>query len=127
MAVQLPLEIINTILDYADTGTVLIYDDKRNCLVFRYKKDCDKFYTISKIYDGRISEKCEEGDGYFQTQICYNIGLRKVPSLYKRMDRFENAQSYMIVTIEEDKDGNVVQSHQTSSILSFENGTIVLN
>ena len=67
-----------------------------------------------------------ENDGYTQTQVSYNIGLRKFPSLYRRMNQFETASSYMVIVVEEDEDGTVSQSHQISSILSFTNGAILL-
>jgi esterase/lipase superfamily enzyme len=124
--IYLPCEIINYILEFANTGTELVYDYKGKCFVFRFKQVNKLYNCISNLYDGRIIDICTENDGYTQTQVSYNIGLRKVPSLYRRMNQFETASSYMVIVVEEDEDGTVSQSHQISSILSFTNGAILL-
>ena len=124
--IYLPCEIINYILEFANTGTELVYDYKGKCFVFRFKHVNKLYNCISNLYDGRIIDICTENDGYTQTQVSYNIALRKVPSLYRRMNQFETASSYMVIVVEEDEDGTVSQSHQISSILSFTNGAILL-
>jgi len=124
--IYLPCEIINYILEFANTGTELVYDYKGKCFVFRFKQVNKLYNCISNLYDGRMIDICTENDGYTQTQVSYNIGLRKVPSLYRRMNQFETASSYMVIVVEEDEDGTVSQSHQISSILSFTNGAILL-
>ena len=73
---KLPLEIINIILEYADTRTVIYYDSNKDGLFFRFCKENDEFKKIESLYNNRKIDVFEDYNGYRQTQICYNIGLR---------------------------------------------------
>ena len=125
---KLPIEIINVILEYADTRTVIYYDSKIDGLFFRFCKENDEFKKIEGLYNNRKIDVFENYNGYRQTQICYNIGMKKIPSWYERMDRFEHAKSYMIIVVEEDKENNTLnREHHISSVISFQNGDLLLN
>jgi hypothetical protein len=123
----LPCEIINIILQFADTGTYIAYDEKYDCMVFRFIKNNQKYAKINDIYSTCKLDTYNEYDGYTQTQITYPITLKKVPSWYKSLERFENAESYMIIVIEQDEDGEIRKTHHTSSLLTFQNGNILLS
>ena len=86
----LPCEIINIILQFADTGTYIAYDEKYDCMVFRFIKNNQKYAKINDIYSTCKMDTYNEYDGYTQTQITYPITLKKVPSWYKSLERFEN-------------------------------------
>ena len=120
----LPDEIINMICDYADTGTYLIYSKKRKQYLFKYDTNNQRFKRLNELYKScTITRNTDELE--YQTQICYEIPLKKIPSVPNIIANMRDITAYMIITVVEDQD---VHTHNhTCVVLNTDTSTLLLN
>jgi hypothetical protein len=121
----LPIEIVNHILDYTNTGLYLVYCQKNKCHMLKIDSTHGKFSSIRKLYEG-IEVCARDYTNERNTQIYYNIPLRKVPSVTKNMTNIDSVNNYMSIVILETED-EIVKEHHTSTVIQTKDSTLLLN
>jgi hypothetical protein len=123
----LPIEIVNYIFDYTNTGLYLIYCNKQRKHLLRINTNHDKFRTIHSMYKNmEVYNPVIQEENEHNTQISYNIPLRKIPSVVNRLENIASVSNYMSIVIVE-KDDEVVKEHHTSTVIHTKESALLLN
>uniref|UniRef100_A0A6C0CP63 F-box domain-containing protein n=1 Tax=viral metagenome TaxID=1070528 RepID=A0A6C0CP63_9ZZZZ len=117
----LPIEIVNYIFEYTDSGLYLTYCNKTNQHLFKIDTDHTKFKLLHNMYKGiEIFNPLQNS-----TQIFYNIPLKKIPSITKRLSDINSIDNYMSITVTEKAD-DIETDYSISTIITKKCSSLLL-
>lgn len=121
---NLPFELINIILEYADSIYILKIDKIRNKECLKIRDDHNNFSNIKKIYDTCVFSKQIDEPHHKQFQISYEIQKNYMSS--HNLNDILSQKYFMTICIDQNEGKNETK-HVVSTVIERSNSVYISN